>query len=208
MCLKRHIISLDLREYADKNTIYQVVQTPDVGNSKKNTNYSKSIILLEEFDMTIKELDRRSILREKEIDLIINNSMNNCNEDAIAKNKNVKNKIIYNEFLLKDLLELLQGPVPLHGSIIIATTNEFDNIYDLCPELFRPGRLTPVHFGYVTKEIFQEICEFYFEQKFKEFLPDSIKIPTSQIIELAIECTFLCDNKFEYFKNKFIELLD
>ena len=51
------------------------------------------------------------------------------------------------EFQLEDLLEILQGPVPREGQIIIATTNKFDEIKNECPALFRPGRLTPIEFG-------------------------------------------------------------
>jgi hypothetical protein len=88
---------------------------------------------------------------------------------------------------MRDLLEIFQGPVPLDGMIIMATTNKFDEIKNSCPELFRPGRLTPVYFGYIHIETLHEISRFYFGKDYKGYVPHQIKIPTSQIIEIALE---------------------
>lgn len=92
-----------------------------------------------------------------------------------------------NAFVLKDLLEVFQGPIPKEGSLIMATTNNFDKIYEICPPLFRAGRLTPVHFGYATYETINDISKFYFKQKLTIIVPSDHKIPTSEIIEIALE---------------------
>lgn len=92
-----------------------------------------------------------------------------------------------NAFVLKDLLEVFQGPIPKEGSLIMATTNNFDKIYEICPPLFRAGRLTPVHFGYATYDTINDISKFYFKQELTIMVPSDHKIPTSEIIELALE---------------------
>lgn len=85
---------------------------------------------------------------------------------------------------LGDLLELFQGPVPIKDRMIIATTNDFDKIKNSLPALIRPGRLTPIKFNYMTWDILNELCIYYFKTKptCDEF---SISIPTSHIMELV-----------------------
>lgn len=221
MCLQRHIVSLDLQGMS-KQGIYQIVQKPNIRNNNEiNMNYKSTIVMFEEFDTSVKELHKKEIHNNKILDqymkCLVPSSMetetdSNTN-DATIKNpvENIKNKFlsIKNNFILKDLLELLQGPVPLNGSIIIATTNEFDEIQKLCPALFRPGRLTPVHFGYITKDVLQDMTKFYFGSKLKMSLPETIKIPTSEIIELALECAMSEDkNKgFEAFQQRLTKLI-
>jgi hypothetical protein len=72
------------------------------------------------------------------------------------------------ELTLDDLLDVIQGPVPLCGSIIIATTNKYDEIKELCPPLFRHGILTPVLFVYADKYIVNEKCKYFYNTEFKE----------------------------------------
>lgn len=108
-------------------------------------------------------------------------------------------------FVLKDLLDVFQGPVPREGTLIFATTNDFDEIYKMCPALFRPGRMTPVFFGYANIETIQEISEFYFKKRLNIYIPEQHHIPTSQIIELALEAINYeklgnLDDKFDYFE--------
>ena len=86
--------------------------------------------------------------------------------------------------------------------IIMATTNKYEEIKEMCPELFRPGRLTPVHFDYINKDTLQEISMFYFKRKLDCYIPDVLSIPTSQIIELAFESLNMPDS-YDYFTNKF-----
>lgn len=113
-----------------------------------------------------------------------------------------------NEFNIRDLLELFQGPVPFEKMIIIANTNKYDEIKDICPELFRPGRLTPIYFGYINKEVLQDISTYFFGKKITEYLPEIIKLPTSQIIELALETSQYSDNQFEQFSKRLNALID
>lgn len=110
------------------------------------------------------------------------------------------------EFKLRDLLEIFQGPIPFESMIMLANTNKYDEIKDMCPELFRPGRLTAVYFGYVNQETLQDIAIYFFNQKLKVYIPDILKIPTSQIIELAFEALTVSTNPFDYF-SKHIHIL-
>ena len=125
--------------------------------------------------------------------------------DSIRKLTQVRN-----EFSIRDLLEIFQGPVSLESSVIIANTNKFDEIQKMCPELFRYGRLTPVYFGYINKDTMQDISTYYFGQKIKEYLPETIKISTSEIIDLAMETSSLENeaDRFPQFSQRLNKLID
>jgi hypothetical protein len=100
-----------------------------------------------------------------------------------------KNIINNEEITIKDILELLQGVVPLEQSIIIATTNDLDTIKNINEALIRPGRLTPVKFDYLDFVMFEKLCIFYFNKKppHKKFINFKLNITTSLIIELALQ---------------------
>lgn len=233
MCLNRNIISLDLRNWS-KIQIYEEFQYPL--NSSAYT-YKDYVYLFEEFDISIKDLHEReniSAAREKsyykymkhrkykygssDYDYDYDRPMtqpkvddkktdnNDANKDKTATTTSV-DTYAKTEFTLRDLLELFQGPVPFEGMLILATTNKYDDISKLCPELFRPGRVTPVHFGYINKETLQDVSKFYFKKKLEYYLPELITIPTSQIIDIALEAEFN-KNPFEFFSLEINRLLD
>jgi hypothetical protein len=92
---------------------------------------------------------------------------------------------------IKDLLEIFQGVVDVDSRLIFAMTNHYDKIKQECPALFRPGRLTPVYFGYIGRETLVDIIQYYFKTKSipvcgLDSLPSELRIPTSEIIEQAI----------------------
>lgn len=122
-------------------------------------------------------------------------------KDKIGKIEIMDNDL-NEEFKLRDLLEIFQGPIPFESMIMIATTNKYDEIKDYCPELFRPGRLTPVYFGYIHKETLQDISIYFFNKKLTGYIPEVLSIPTSQIIELAFESINYSKDSYEYFSNK------
>lgn len=66
MCLQRHIISLDLREF-NKYCLYQVLHRPQIGNEMKS--YKDVVYLFEEFDISIKELYLREKKNDKKTEL-------------------------------------------------------------------------------------------------------------------------------------------
>jgi hypothetical protein len=102
---------------------------------------------------------------------------------------------------LRDMLELFQGPVPVRDRIIVATTNNYEQIKNIIPALFRPGRLTPIKFTYLDWDSFDELCKYYFDKSVNLTTVERrhIKIPTSQITELAIKYTALAKNRGELF---------
>jgi hypothetical protein len=237
MSLDRHIVSFDLRFSRCRSNIYQVFNSPVIDEEKKLSK--DCVFVLEEFDIGINLLHDEEEIKKKKIqkwkneldaDISVDNQIinefskkfaeikNNKQEEGMSELLNqyaMQNMDLTNDdgkFSLKDLLEIFQGTVPNDGAIIIATTNHYDEIKEMCPALFRPGRLTPVFFGYVDRDMMQDISKFYFGQLLEIYIPDEIKIPTSQIIQLAIECkTYdsLGDDqdKFEYFSRSLDELL-
>lgn len=115
---------------------------------------------------------------------------------------------------LRDMLELFQGPVPVRDRIIVATTNNYEQIKNIIPALFRPGRLTPIKFTYLDATSFCELCQYYFGAVPTAAQIPVICIPTSQITELAIKYTSMAEAKcrnepavaFADFMHELIEL--
>ncbi len=191
MALGRHIFSLDISLFCDDRAfIYNTINQAMIdGMENKPEEY---IILLEEFDVAINYL-----IEQKKPKILID-------EEKSVTFKKEENAKTNRTFQIEDLLELLQGSVPLKGSIIIATTNKYQEIKELCPSLFRPGRLSPVEFGYMDWKSLQELSLYYFKQELS--LPEvHIKIPTSEIIEVALKASL--KDSFEFFENNLKEKL-
>jgi hypothetical protein len=144
------------------------------------SNYIKSkdiVFVLDEFDTSIqflnakkKIVDNNKINYNNEIEKIITNIRSDIDDNDKDDKKLIKklDKISENmnnddDFTLEHLLTILQGPCANNGSIIIATTNKYHTIKNICPRLFRDGRLTPYHFGYPCKSILNEITKYYFD---------------------------------------------
>lgn len=138
-------------------------------NNKKNKGMKK-----------IKQSDIDSTSNSDD-ELLENKSTNFTNESGLIGEPSD------NEFTLKDLLEIFQGAVPIDKMIIIATTNDYEGIKELCPELFRPSRLTPIEFGYLDKNSLQSLSKFYFNKELELDLTSDLIIPTSQVVEKALE---------------------
>ena len=202
MCLCRQLISLDLR-YLSKYDIYQLLQKPAI---EYCSSYKEAVFLFEEFDISIIELN----LREKKSKIKQSRYFTKMNKSLESEETEIVNKVDQdnNDFSLRDLLEIFQGAIPMEGMILLASTNKYDEIKALCPELFRPGRLTPVYFGYIDKETLQDISKYYFGRKITSFIiPERIQIPTSQIIDLAFESLYSTKQSFNYFCEKLNKLL-
>jgi hypothetical protein len=182
MSTNRHIISIDLNNVTHKRNAYQIIQNPYSEDMKP----SEYIILLEEFDNVVLNLKAKETIKHK---TNINSKKDNDKND----DKQVI-EVCTDDFELNDLLEIFQGPVPREGQIIIATTNKYDEIKEVCPALFRPGRLTPVEFGYMTCKEVNELANVYFGHEVDiKFDP---QIPTSKIIELALYAKLINDPEY------------
>jgi hypothetical protein len=80
---------------------------------------------------------------------------------------------------------------------------KMDEIKEICPALFRTGRLTPIYFGYFENEILQEISKYYYQQELD--LPDNIisTISPADILDFITKHKLGPNNKFNEFQ-KFI----
>lgn len=232
MCLERHIISLDLREFTNKSEVYQIIQCPNIPKIRQKCSYKNCILMFEEFDISILELHKRSqqqnsVIQQwwKQVNTanellgktrFLNSVQTDNKKTPDTKDKNSEEQeeddaISSKDFTIRDLLEIFQGPIPFDQMILFATTNKYDEIKQLCPELFRPGRLTPVFFGYITRKVLQDISKHFFGRKLDSYLPSTMTIPTSQIIDLAMESKIQKGKQsdhFEYFQTNLNKLLD
>ena len=195
MTLNRHLISIDLSTCCDLplHVVYSLFCQPYYGNRFNSTEPKKCIIILEEFDRAIFTLNQKQKKRDMMFCLpwMNNQKVEKENEKAEEKEEGrIKN------FDLGDLLELLQGPIPNSGGIIVATTNHYEKIKEILPALFRPGRLTPIKFDYLNWDSLQELSLFYFQKELTIPKIDCINIPTSKLIDLAM------NNDFETFQKE------
>lgn len=155
----------------------------DIQNSIVHNNAQKNVLKKRDFDNEICGI--------------------NAELNAIIKSMDEDNKS--NILRLSDMLELFQGPVPIKNRIIIATTNNFDKIRNELPALFRSGRMSPIQFDYLDWASLNDLSQYYFHKNLNiEPLP--VRIPTSQIIELAIK-NVLAGKPFECFESELLALL-
>lgn len=106
------------------------------------------------------------------------------------------------DITINDLLEIFQGPVPLDGSIIIATTNFIEEIKKMCPALIRHGRLTPVYFGNLEDLTFQEMSVHFFGTPIDVTIGET-KIPPSHAVDLMADIRL---NRTDLDKEEQVEL--
>ena len=134
--LKRHIVVLDLLKIP-KNKLIPTLQNPWCNVKELTTD--KFIFYLDEFDAMIVELKRREVLINK-MQENKNHSFNNDSISTLAQtfrsgdNRQVDHVIDqYSHYITySDLLGILQGLIPLHGAIFVATTNNLDAIKTMC----------------------------------------------------------------------------
>jgi DNA polymerase III delta prime subunit len=234
--LDRHVVSIDLRSIDDKYEMYCMLQE---GEHTGNRSAKENIFVFEEFDIAVQYLHEKQKMRKKLLEaplwsyngyrkrkgyeLSDNDDDDDDDDEATGSTKKKKKQtassgmssaFTHNEFHLKDLLELLQGPVPNEGQIIIATTNHYDKIKKLCPALFRPGRLTPIYFGNFNHHTLDEFFQFYFGQHYDGVVPETwpnpLPISPAKLIEVAmysLQREPQDDNPMVYFRRVIDNLL-
>lgn len=232
MALSRHIISIDLLAIDDKNKIFEIMRNPPISRS----SLKDVIYIFDEFDRTVLTLCKRK-QKNKQYDKMIKKYMskmikNNSdsydsddfeNQKPIKKPKDKKNinekeesaqKAVENsnddstKLTIEDLQEILQGPIPLENSIIIASTNKFEEMNTLCPALFRHGRLTPIYFGNADSYFINEIAKLFFKQELIiNFSNENIQ--PSAVIEMALNYVEAYDKEigFEKFKSQLLSYI-
>jgi hypothetical protein len=210
--LNRHIISVDISTITSKYLLYSTIQKPRVGSNDPKD----AIIVLEEFDIMVNKLykseqDNKDPERMEKRVLAALSSASKDPSDVSFKENLVKGNS--DDIVLRDLLDILQGTIPIDGSIIIATTNKYEEIKDLCPELFRAGRMTPIFFGYLDREGFKGFCKYYFDKYPSVALCDNLfndvrpLTKTSEFVEKAMQFKAAFDDSeeaFEKFHSYFI----
>lgn len=191
IAIGRHLVSLNILDYKDrKKELYSHFSNPFIkGEYFQPTDV---IILLEEFDVTVRHLAEQDKFPRWSYYLgprSTSQSDNEKEESSHDGEKKEKDNIHIGEshrLGLHDLLELFQGPNPIPGLIILATTNDYQYIKDTLPALVRDGRLTPICVNYLDWNNFQELVRFYFKKE-TNLNKVKIQIPTSAIIEMAIK---------------------
>ena len=204
--LGRHLITVDLAQLLtlSKKDIYKIFREPIVDNKKVKPK--TCVYVLDEIDIAILNL----FVRQSRIDAI--KKTMEAPEFITGEDGNItiKNKkeidLANNSFCLDDLKCILQGSVPIEGSIIIAMTNHYEKIKDTCPALFREGRLKPIKLGYLDNKSMNELSNYYFNSDLNIELPEIMNIPTSEIIKLAIKNKDNFDKFKNEIKNKIKEL--
>ncbi|MBA42522.1 MAG: hypothetical protein CMF62_00745 [Magnetococcales bacterium] len=222
--LNRHIVSIDINSIKSRINLYEIIKNPIINGCEKTSK--EVVFIFDEFDLVLKKLvnkqnnstypiitDYKTEKTEK-TDLFTNSvdEFNSNNENGSKDNQsNQSNQISQissydtsnsEEITIQDILEILQGPVPIEGMIAIATTNNLEAIKELNPAIVRNGRLTPVYFGNPTCDILNEISMFYYSKSLNFEFDGRISESTTSIIELTLQ-----NSNFEIFKTEIIKLL-
>lgn len=199
VALKRHLISLDLRDFLDKASIYREILSPSIRNCPTAIKQKDVVFILDEFDLLIDEL-----CEQENIETL------KAGKDEIIQ-LSIKEKSKYlRDFTLYDLVEFFQGSIPCDGLVMIAITNDFERIQQKCPKLFRDGRLTPIKFDYINCETLNDLCLHYFDEPFNNKFTGTIDIPVSSIIDKAINCKLASEDSkhnYECFVNEINKLI-
>lgn len=196
--LKCNIYSIDLSKYiTNKKDLLKLFNGMMISLSANAhievfTNTQKGIISLDEFDYAVDQIIEYDNLKKKR---------------ANSDNPKILESESKDYLKLSDLLELFQGAVPMPNRYIIANTNNFDKIKNLIPALFRPGRMTPIEFKYITWDCLDEITMHYYDKKIScSRSCINIAVPTSLIIQ-EIESYSKSKKPFEEFEQHMIHLL-
>lgn len=144
---KRHVVEVPLTRIKKNREIEDIINMK-FNNMKKE----KVILLFDEIDRAFKKL------KEDKDEKI---------EFATTKS------VIEDEFNLGSFLSRLDGIGNYEGMIMVATTNNIDN---LDPALYRELRLTPVKFDYCRKEDIKKMIEKFYDIEVSdeemEYIPD------------------------------------
>ena len=200
--LMRGVVHVDLQSIYRKSSLFALFSECEIKQIKIKP--SNCVYVFDEFDRGLTfiqnqtdMIQRRRQQRENLLDRLLRNSHSENKEQKSKDNSNNTTSFeLYKEILseserdnelitMEDLMELIQGITSNPGMIVIATTNHYSTIQSMCPRLFREGRFRPVPFEYPSKQIINEMSEFYFQQTITneiDNLPNVFDIPTSRIM--------------------------
>jgi uridine kinase len=212
--LNRHIVSLDMSS-SSKVDLYQIMTKPHFNGTYHLP--SDVVFVLDEFDTTVSALfERQKQLNTIKEELFkyqtsdkSETSDKSKTDEQMSKRKQYlldMRSSLDGQLVLRDLLELLQGATPRSGCIIIATTNKYKEIKEMCPELFRPGRLTPTYFGYFDYKMIQEVSQYYF-QKELEIPSKEVSLCPAEVMLKVIDAKSDVKKGFLHFNQTINELV-
>lgn len=142
----------------------------EVNTESSASQPPKKHVKVDQLQQTIKDMDNLVEGMTRAYDKI-----NNMDDDVVG---------------LHDLLTIFQGAVPIEGTIILAMTNKYSYLHEKCPQLFRPGRLTPVYFGNFDKTMLDYVSKYYFNRNVTDpSLSDVINLQPSAVIDAVIKST-------------------
>lgn len=165
----------------------------------KMSIYSNIICFIK--DMTRSSLnffydnDKPCLVVLEDIDLLVENKrdlegLNIIDVDSINE------KEITSKRILHDLLNSLDGITTEENFIIVATTNDLENID---PALIRPGRFDHlIEISYINEEVFKKVVKNYYDKDLETFSLASDKLTVSQM-----QVDYLTGMSFEDFMKKY-----
>ena len=184
-CSGRHLMSLNPWDFhLNKNGFMKQLVSPIIDGHIVSAK--RVIFIFEEFDTAVKNLHEKQltkIFEDKEIDSFKLDDDVKSSESKSSRSKSTNSQC--NELELDDLKEILQGACPIPGSVIFATTNDYEYIRKTLPALVRPGRLTPIYIDYLNWESFEELVWYFFKCK-PSIKKIQFKCSTAAIINLAM----------------------
>lgn len=195
--LERNIVSVDLSSFMSFNKL--MIYFTDAHRHEYSIN--DTIFVIDELDIHIKKI------HEKVMNVFDTVS-------TTSKDKWYVDQLNERDYEVRDLLGLFQGNVVIPGMIIIATTNKLDYIQEICPELTRDGRLTPVSFGNLNYEYLIKMTKYHYRDSFikgseldKYFADHSGQLMTSTITRYIEESkTNNFDDPYKYFEKKVLSI--
>ena len=199
MLYKRNIVSIDLSILKYKNVIYQYFGKLRIAG--KLCEYTENIILLEEFDTVFAYLKKKNEVADRMKSMWISKDITVSDKDDDTVD-NIGNP---EEFNLRDLLEIIQGPVPMLGRMIIATTNNFEEIQPECPALFRAGRLMPIEFGYLDQKHVNMLIDHHFAtiaKKDRPYIDFDPQTSTAEILDYIMLGPEMFKSRMEQYRSK------
>ena len=204
MSLQRHIVSIDIRSVKNREKIFKMVRRPRVCENSHTLNPKNVVYIFDEFDLTVSELCCREKNKNKATNewLTLLTKFQKDKDDKEDSETTLTPPNLDENMSLTDLLEFFQGPVPLTGAIIIATTNKYEEIKEMCPALVRPGRLTPVYFGNADSKTINEISNYHFGRDI-DISPGYIpSISPSQVLSYVMDAKLDESKGFQYFADQ------
>jgi hypothetical protein len=162
---KSHIIEVPLSRVNNNREIEGIINISKINDM--DIPKDKLIILFDEIDQIDKVLNKD--------DKILNMMCNNKNTNNVPS-VNIKNN---DTLSMGYILSRLDGVGNYNGIKIVATTNHKDKLE---PALYRDGRLTPLYFDLIGRDIIKDIIEHYYQIKIDiETIPEKIKIAPSTL---------------------------